>query len=72
MAAYRSQVGEKLAAPRALVRTRGAVRSRGASPIRQVSPEAQHILEMLYNLREQEPSDYVKGMADLTLRQLGE
>jgi hypothetical protein len=73
MEAYRAEVGADQATPRALVRTRGgAVRTRGASPVRRASPEAQSILDMLYSLRDQEQSDYVKGMADLALRQLGE
>lgn len=73
LGAYRAQVGEEQASPRTLVRTRGAkVRTRGASPVRQVSSEAQTILDLLYDLRDEEQSDYVKGMADLTLRQLGE
>jgi hypothetical protein len=72
MEAYRVEVGADQATPRALVRTRGAVRTRGVSPVRRASPEAQMILDMLYSLRDQEQSDYVKGMADLALRQLGE
>jgi hypothetical protein len=72
LAVYRVRVGEEQATPRALVRTRGAVRTRGVSPIRKVSLEAQTILDLLYNLREEESSEYVKEMTDVTLRQLGE
>jgi hypothetical protein len=72
LAAYRTQVGSEKATPHELVRVRGAVRTRGASPIRKISREAEVILDLLDQLRTSETSDYVRDMADLTLRQLGE
>jgi HEAT repeat protein len=70
--AYAAQAGPEAATPAAIVRTRGPVRTRGASPVRRASPEAQRILDLLNEIREDEVSDYVKQMADRTLKQLGD
>lgn len=70
LAAYRDKVDPE-ATPQTLVRARGAVRTRGASAVRTAGPEALAILDFLERLRDQE-SGYVREIADVTLRQLGE
>jgi hypothetical protein len=72
MAAYKDIKGSEQATPRAVARTRGAVRTRGGSPIRNASPDAAKILELLHRIRDEETSDEIRTVTDLTLRQLGE
>lgn len=71
--AIREHERHKQAPPQPAVRTRGAaVRTRGASPVRNISKEAQTILNLLEQVRSNDPSWYVREKADEALADLGE
>jgi hypothetical protein len=66
-----NEQGEAAIAPGPL-RVRGAVRTRGAVPSKPVSPEVARIRDLLQRIRQTNPSDYVREMADESLSYLPE